>query len=295
MKKQFIISLFSVLLVACGDDPVLNPIESLSSNFTQSPSKNQIKTKSLPEISGVAASQTMNGYLWVNQDSDNEIDLALIDTQGGVIKTFELKKRILNRDWEDIAVGVGPVENKSYVYIGDIGDNNKSYATKYIHRFEEIDNANTEIGKIETIAFVYPNDEKYDAEGLILDPLTKDIYVFTKQISISKVFKLAYPQKTQGINTAEFIGTVPVNFATGATISPDGREIIVRSYFDIQYWQRLNKEPLTDIFKKVSKSLPYLGEPQGEGVSFDKKGTGYYTISELGGGTEQYLYFYKRQ
>ena len=43
-----------------------------------------------------------------------------------------------NYDWEDIAVGPGPEEGKSYIYVGDIGGNipQPGYA---IYRVEEPD------------------------------------------------------------------------------------------------------------------------------------------------------------
>ena len=42
-----------------------------------------------------------------------------------------------NRDWEDIAVGPGPVDGKNYVYVGEIGDNDAKYRFKRVYRFEE--------------------------------------------------------------------------------------------------------------------------------------------------------------
>jgi hypothetical protein len=41
------------------------------------------------------------------------------------------------RDCEDIAVGPGPVKGKSYVYDGDIGDNDSKRKYITVYRIEE--------------------------------------------------------------------------------------------------------------------------------------------------------------
>ena len=41
------------------------------------------------------------------------------------------------RDCEDIAVGPGPAKNKSYVYLGDIGDNRAVRSHITVYRFAE--------------------------------------------------------------------------------------------------------------------------------------------------------------
>jgi len=42
-----------------------------------------------------------------------------------------------NRDWEDMAIGPGPVDGQQYLYIGDIGDSLAQYDIKYIYRVPE--------------------------------------------------------------------------------------------------------------------------------------------------------------
>ncbi len=41
------------------------------------------------------------------------------------------------RDWEDISIGPGPQRGKSYLYIGDIGDNNEARSEIVVYRVAE--------------------------------------------------------------------------------------------------------------------------------------------------------------
>jgi len=46
---------------------------------------------------------------------------------------------------------------------------------------------------------------------------------------------------------------------------------------------------------KKPSTLPYVLEPQGEGICFDAADTGYFTISEKALASSVKLYFYKRK
>ena len=46
-------------------------------------------------------------------------------------------KPAVNRDWEDIALGNGPVAGTNYIYLADIGDNSIDSSQYYIYRFAE--------------------------------------------------------------------------------------------------------------------------------------------------------------
>src|SRR5262245_38750851 len=84
--------------------------------------------KKLEEASGLVGSVTNKGMLWTHNDSGNPADLFLIDDEGEIKMTCRLQDGD-NRDWEDIALGTGE-DGKTYVYIGDIGDNMRRYKTK---------------------------------------------------------------------------------------------------------------------------------------------------------------------
>ena len=81
-----------------------------------------IKEKSISESSGLAASRSTPGAYWTHNDSGDGPFIYAFDTRGDSYGVFRVTSAEA-RDWEDIAAGPGPQANKSYLYIGDIGDN----------------------------------------------------------------------------------------------------------------------------------------------------------------------------
>ncbi|TAG75553.1 MAG: PE-PGRS family protein, partial [Runella slithyformis] len=167
---------------------------------------------------------------------------------------------------------------------------------KVIYRLPEPRTPNESVQNVESIRFQYP-DGRFDAETVLLDPLTRDIFVVTKRLDKANVYRLAYPQNTKDIVTAELATTLTIGGdLTGGSISTSGTEIIVRGYTTINYWKRKPEETVAEVLKRApTKALPYLFEPQGEAVCFDKDGKGYFTVSERRNVPFVNLYFYERQ
>src|SRR5207237_6184912 len=94
-----------------------------------------------------------------------------------------------NRDWEDIAVGPGPVNGTQYLYIGEIGDNNAAYASVAVYRVPEPTISDTQSPVTTSLSgavklnFVYPDGPR-DAESLFVDPATKDIWIISKRDTV---------------------------------------------------------------------------------------------------------------
>jgi hypothetical protein len=213
---------------------------------------------------------------------------------------------IQNRDWEDIAIGPGPEEGQQYLYIGDIGDNRAQHDLKYVYRVPEphvtADQTPREVSlsDIETITFRYPDGER-DAETLLLDPTTKDLYVISKRETKVRVYRASYPQSTTAPMTLEHVVTLALNerdtmsaWLTGGDISPSGQEILLKSYIGVYYWSRAPGQPVHDALRAAPTLLPYIPEPQGEAVCWKADGGGYYTVSEERDAIPAHLYFYPR-
>ncbi|MCW5884765.1 MAG: PE-PGRS family protein, partial [Candidatus Kapabacteria bacterium] len=176
---------------------------------------------------------------------------------------------------------------KSYIYIGDIGDNNAIRANIKIIEIEEpkIQNFDTSIitdlQHKRNIFFKYPDGAK-DAESLLIDPISMDLFVISKREGFSRVFSSKYPF-IDDFNELEHIATLPFNTATGADISSDGKEILVRNYIRVYYWQRNGREHLKYTFQQNPQCLPLISEPKGESICFAYNNSGYYTVSEVQG------------
>src|SRR5215470_10849783 len=95
-----------------------------------------IKDKSVSESSGLVASRTMPGAYWTHNDSGDGPFIYAFDTRGDSLGAFGVTGA-QNSDWEDIAAGPGPQPNKSYLYIGDIGDNDSVRPEVIVYRVAE--------------------------------------------------------------------------------------------------------------------------------------------------------------
>ena len=71
-------------------------------------------------------------FFWTHNDSGGGAWLYAFDRSGQSLGRWAVPGARAN-DWEDIAAGPGPKRGESYLYIGDIGDNNsrRPYVTVY--------------------------------------------------------------------------------------------------------------------------------------------------------------------
>lgn len=250
------------------------------------------------EASGIAASRGNPDVLWTHNDSGDSPRVFAFNTQGEHLGVYSIVG-VSIRDWEDMAVGPGPVDSQQYLYIGEIGDNSAQYDLKYIYRVPEpaVDPkqapVNTTINGVERIAFRYP-DGRRDAETLMVDPLTKDIYIISKREANVGVYRAPYPQSTTDPIILEHVATLSLNQVVAGDISPSGFEILITTYTTVYCWRRTSEQNLWEVFTKKPETLPYSEEPQGEAICWKADSMGYYTISEERGGTPAHLYLYPR-
>jgi hypothetical protein len=239
------------------------------------------------ETSGIADSKLNPGYLWAQEDSDTPTQLYLINHDGNRVKKIYIKN-VINRDWEDMSL------TGNDIYIAEIGDNNLIYPTYNFYKFPEPLASVDTVYDASNIRFVYP-DGSHDAEAFLIDPDTNDIYIITKRDQPSKVYKLTYPYSTTAINTLRFAGNLNYNNVVSAAISPNGKEIIIKTYTNLFYYTRNNNESISETLKKTYSKIGYLIEPQGEAISFAINNSGFFTLSEKGFSNAVSLYFYRRK
>lgn len=270
--------------------------------FNSIPIVNNLVRTDLLEVSGVAASRINPGVLYIHDDSGNPNQVYLTNGNGDNIGTLTLTT-VGNRDWEDIAVGPGPVTGVNYVYIGDIGDNDSKYGSIFIYRFPEPDLTGktipytADIGTLDIIELKYPDGPR-NAETLMVDPLTKDIYIASKTSNLSNIYVARYPQSTTSATVMAPVVQLYFNKATGGDISPDGSEIILRSNELFWYWKLPAGTSVAQGLLMQPEVAPYANnEPQGEGVCFAADDSGYYTDTEIRGypGKLATISFYKKK
>jgi hypothetical protein len=259
-----------------------------------------VSFSALSEASGIAASARSPGVLWTHNDGSDGRIWAL-STNGTRLATYDVNNV---EDLEDIAVGPGPAAGVSYLYIGDIGGNVGTNATRTnvtIIRIPEpaVDLAwasnprSPNFSGRDTFTLTYP-DGSYDAETLLVDPLTSDVWVVTKEIGVARFYRAnlnAIPDN--GTVVMEFVRLVAFHQASAGDISADGTQIVLRHEDAALLWPRCDGESLSNALERASQSVPVIGrptEPNGEGLAFLPDGTGYVTISE---GSNAPIYFFR--
>jgi hypothetical protein len=246
----------------------------------------------LAEVSGLVASRVNKGLLWAHNDSRNDPELFLIDSLAQIIMTCRLP--VPNRDWEDIAIGKGPDPGKWYIYLGDIGDNQFVYATKFIYRFPEpiVSGSAMSIKKVDTIS-VMLEDGARDAETLLIDPVNNDLIILSKWETPARMYRVPYPFSKEVI-TAKRTLEINLTEVTAGDISPDGKEILLKSYNDVYYWRRSEDISLEALLANPPMLLSYQSEFQGEAIAWALDGKGYYTLSESRVRHRADLIYYRR-
>lgn len=264
-----------------------------------------VEHDALSEASGLAASRQSSNVLWTHNDKGGEADVFALSTTGKHLGVYHIEG-VAARDWEDMAIGPGPLDNQHYLYVGDIGDNQARQDFKFIYRIPEppVD-ANQSpveatIAEFERLIVQYP-DGKRDAETLMVDPWTKDIYLVSKQEDSVRVYRAAFPQSTSETIVLEHGATLDLKrsddfFETVAgDISPSGLEILIKTYGTIYYWCRTSGQSIFEALAAEPVIVPYIREPQGEAVAWAADSTGYFTVSEEANAIPAHVYFYPRK
>lgn len=292
----------AVVAVACKDNANdVNPQEDSAMQSTLFSAGNTIATvqpTDLDEASGLAHSRSNANYLWSHNDSGGDAELFLLNFSGADAGRYRLEGAS-SIDWEDMTISAGPDSTQNYIYVGDIGDNRAQRSSATIYRLIEPDLTgfnlppSVTISDFETIEYIY-EDGARDAEALMVDPLTKDIFIVSKREPSNIVYKLPYPQNTASLDTAVRVAILPYTFITAGDVSADGTEVLLKNYLNVYYWKKEADENLEDVFERAATRLNYTTEPQGEAIAFRADGTSYLTISELGNSTEVNIINYTR-
>jgi len=244
-----------------------------------------ISSDTVVEASGIAASRTNHNAYWVVNDSGNEPVLHAVAADGNEIAAIAIEG-VLGFDWEDIAVGPGPVPGVSYVYVGDIGDNFRLRSTITLLRFPEPDlsDPSAAIIDLETIRLTYP-DSAQDSEALWVDPITGDAFVVTKEQADGRtvVFRAAAADLDGG-NPAPMTAIAEFTFddnvsVTAADVTTDGAIVAFRGYREVWMWVRTDLG-YAETLAAAPCQAPSPDEIQGESIAFLPGSLAYVTLSE---------------
>lgn len=267
-------------------------------SFSARIAQGEITHPALNELSGIVESQAHPGYFWVHNDSGDEARIFLIDNTAQHRATVQLLG-LEARDWEDIASM--HINGRQYLVIGDIGDNKAQYPEVYLHVLEEpaLRLADAPIDTVvdmvlETYTFTYPEGPR-DAESLFYDPVSAHLYLITKRELFVGLYRVVLPDPPHRQGALVFEAQLPLTYVTGADMSTDGNELLVKNLLEVHYWRRYPGESVADMVRRASTRQLYKPEPQGEAITFRRNGQGYVTISEQALGLDAVLYLYPRK
>lgn len=256
-----------------------------------------VTASAITETSGIEVSSANPGVIWLHNDSGDSPRVFAISSTALLLGEYALSGASA-ADWEDMALGPGPQAGKSYLYLGDIGDNPSARGSIAVYRVEEpvVPASGTPVtatlSGVETLTFVYP-DGSHNAETLLADPGNGDLYIVTKTgASPAGIYRSPAPQ-SPGTRTLTKVGTVSLGTnITGGDIADDGTEVLLRTYGGAHLFPWPAGAALSAALAATPCTVPAALEPQGEAIAFAPQSKDYFTLSELSG---QPLYHYVRQ
>lgn len=295
--------------------------------------KNGVKVGNFPyadtdyrEISGGSASfANLNYGLYQSDGSVNFVFLHLLsDASTGEKWALESVSGV---DFEDLTSFVA--NDVAYGVMADMGNNgdaDNSRGSGIDGRFYRFPEPTWNSGSggtiasatIENIAWAYPASGAIlthkDAECLMADRSSGDLYVISKRVSTPSLYRLPYASSYTGTQTLEYVGDIYASlqletpydganggYVVGCDISPNGDAILLRGHQSVYHfaWDRNNNQTLLEALQatptvveahvgnrkgtRISNIL--VNEPQGEAVFFNAAGTDFYTASEAGTAT----------
>ncbi|MDA1275145.1 MAG: hypothetical protein O2960_14020 [Verrucomicrobia bacterium] len=292
--KAFIIACASILSIS-----MLGCRAEVSESFLEGMELSSLSGKKLDEISGMVVSRRDPGMLWVHNDGSKG-RLFAVNTNGQVLATFSLRADV--DDLEDIAVGPRPENGPAFLYLGDIGDNQEKRKFIRVFRFLEPEwvpgkdrDGAVSIDEFETLILTYP-DQPHDAEALLVDPISGDLLIVTKEHRRARVYRAQSDRwREPGTVRLEFVAQIAFDDVSGGDMSSDGALILLRREEKARLWRRHSGETISAALRGPGEAVPVIGPPReanGESIAFDPNGSGYYTLGE---GEKEKLFFFPRK
>ncbi|MFE7755918.1 WD40 repeat domain-containing protein [Streptomyces sp. NPDC057418] len=184
-----------------------------------------IEDPRITESSGLAASRLHPGVYWTHNDSEDGPYVYAVDSRTGkTVATVTMRGVGEPRDVE--AISLGPDGN---LYVGDIGDNlDGSWDHVWIYRFPEPERLGDATVRATQFDVKYADGAR-DAEALMVHPKTGRVYIASKNEDGGGLYEGPAKLTTGGANVFRRVGEVP--WVTDGAFSPDGKDLVLRSYF----------------------------------------------------------------
>lgn len=266
------------------------------------------------EASGIAASRRNPELMWVHDDSGGKPLLYAVGPTGALRGTLQIGGGVKNEDWEDIAAT--ELDGKSWLVIGDVGDNDAKRRHVELHFIEEpaadrlADVSPLAERPAATLRLTYEDGQR-DCEAIAVDAGERAVYLLTKRDTPPRLYRVAIPSPLRHADvTARFVGILPhlpQPTAAQAAIkghlgkrraqpcamdfAPDGSAAVVLTYGDVLVFPRRSGEPWAEALGRPPMRLPGHELPQAEAAGFSSDGRRIYVASE---GTRKWVRYDRR-
>jgi hypothetical protein len=231
-----------------------------------------VQDPAITESSGLATSIRHPGIVWTVNDSGDEPRLYAVDTNGATVAVLTVAD-VEARDWEAVAAVRGP-DGVPTLWVGDIGDNTSSWESVRVLRIPEPAVLTSATVTAQRYELVY-DDGPADAEALLADPGSGQLYIATKRASNPGMYALPAALSSDGTNVLSRVREVPPVVTDGAWNPVDGRFVLV-GYVYAWLYADLGAEP---------EQLVLPPRPQGETVTWSADGRSVLVGSEGVGST----------
>jgi hypothetical protein len=269
---------------AVTDTPVLPDAGASCAEYALTDEGGSLMNPAINETSGVVTSRRHPGVLYVHNDSGDSPRFFAVNLAGQSLAEYRLDgARAV--DWEDVAQI--PCGATRCIVFGDIGDNDRVRPEVTLYRVEEPEVPMSPPATVmpatvpfTALTFRYP-DGAHNAETLVGDPATGEIYVITK-VDAGRVTVYRAPRENNGVAERVTDMDLPAGAGqlTGGDVRGDGREMLLRTYARVLRYERPEGAPFTALFAATPTTAAVRLEPQGESVGYTAGDDGYLTISE---------------
>jgi hypothetical protein len=247
------------------------------------------------ESSGIVASPTNEGILWIHNDSGDTARLYAVRTDGRAV-TRLVMDGVNAVDFEDIAVAPCPDRSGPCLWVADTGNNGHNRRDQVLYAVPEPNLGGPSVpveihaSTLWRFPVIFPG-APVDAEALAVSSSLDALYLFEKlERSHARVFRYRAPFLRDQAVTLETVAEIdspgfPIRHGTmitGASLHPGGDRLLLRVYTGIYEYRFGPGQTVADI-GALSPRLVKLGplsEPQGEAVAYDAAGTGVWSVSE---------------
>lgn len=263
------------------------------------PRRPRVQAGGLTETSGLARSPAAPALIWAHNDSGGGPELFAIGRRGRHLGAYTLSGATAT-DWEDMARLPRPATD--VLFVADIGDNPPSdRSAVVVYRAPEpvvASSSSRTVAGVEAITLTY-GDGPRDAEALLADPVTGDLFVVSKAWDGTPAGVYRIPANVAADPPSEAVTMARVgdvtgpdggpldggnqslaNLVTAGDVAPNGSIVGLRTYDRVLLYPRAPSDTVADALARTPCEAPVALEPQGEAFGFTLDGRGYLTISE---------------